>query len=185
VHEQGKLEQNQNLFTLRVRRTSGTIYFLIIGVSFTIFSLILIQAMVSGHPALRFTLSEPCSSLVLAAVGYVGFLASWKELTITVNNLDKRFTANTRNLITRKSKKREAIFSEIQAMYGKVDEITNEVKVTIARDNQETIQFQLDSNSYGPLEKYLKTLLPKIPIITRETRNYEADILPGHINAMY
>jgi hypothetical protein len=185
VHEQGKLEQNQNLFSLRVRRTSGTISFLAIGVCFTIVSFILIQAMVSGHPAWYSAAYEPISSLVIAAVGYFGFLTSWKELSITVNDLDKRFTATTRNLFTRTSNKREATLSEIQAMDSKVDERTNTVKVTIARDNQEAIQFQLDCNSYGPLEKYLKTLLPKLPVITRETRNYEADMLPGHISAVY
>jgi hypothetical protein len=183
VHEQGKLEQNQNLFTLRVRRTSGTISFLAIGVCFTVVSSILIQAMVSGQPAWYHAAYEPISSLAIAAIGYFGLLTSWTETAITVNDLDKRFVATTRNLFTRTSKKREAPLSEIQAMDSKVDEFTNTVKVTIARDNQEAIQFQLDCNSYGPLERYLKTLLPKLPVITRETRNYEAGMFPGHVSA--
>jgi hypothetical protein len=141
--------------------------------------------MVSGQPAWYRAAYEPVSSLAIAAVGYIGFLTSWKETSITVSGLDKRFTATTRNLFTRTSTKSEVTFSEIQAMDSKVDEPTNTVKVTIARDNQEAIQFQLDCNSYGPLEKYLKTLLPKIPVITRETRNYEADMLPGHVSAVY
>jgi len=158
VHEQGFMEQNQNLFTLRVRRNSGMICFLAIGVCFTIVSFVLIQALASGHPVSNPPTSEPVSSIILAIVGYFGFLTGWKEITITVNDLEKRFTATTRNLLTRTSKKREATFSEIQTMRGTVDERTNSVKVTIARDNQEAIQFQLDCNSYGPLEKYLKTL---------------------------
>jgi hypothetical protein len=161
------------------------ICFLAIGVCFTIVSYVLIQAMVSSHPVVVSPAFEPVSSIVLATVGYIGFLTGWKEITITVNNLEKRFTATTRNLLTRTSKKREATFSEIQTMRGTVDEHTNSVKVTIARDNQEAIQFQLDCNSYGPLEKYLKTLLPSIPIITRDNGFFEAGVLPGHVSAVY
>jgi hypothetical protein len=179
------LEQNQNIFTLRVRRASGTIGFLAIGVCFTVISSILVQALVSGNPAVRSAFIEPCSSIVLAAVGYIGLFTSWKEVTITVDDLSKRFTVTMRNLFTRNSKKREATFSEIQTMHGTIDEHTNCVKVTIARDNQEAIQFQLDCFSYGPLEKYLKTLLPKIPIITRETWYHEAGMYPGHLSALY
>lgn len=184
VHEQGILEQNQNLFTLRARIASGTIGFLAIGVCFTVVSSILIQALVSGHPAMQPASCEPFSSLILTTIGYAGFLTSWKELTITVDDLNKRFTTTTRNLITRTSKKNEATFTEIQAMIGTVDEMHNSVKVTIARDNQEAIRFQLDCNSYGPLEKYLKTLLPKVPTITHETRIYQAGMPTGHVNAV-
>jgi len=185
VHEQGSLEQNQNLFTLRVRRNSGTIGFLAIGVCFTVVSSILIQAFVSGNPATRSPYCEPFSSIVLATIGYIGLLTSWKEITITVDDLNKRLTATTRNLFMRTSYKREATFSEIRTMQGTIDERTNSVKVTIARDNLEAIQFQLDCNSYGPLEKYLKTLLPKIPIISRETWYHEAGMFPGSLSALY
>jgi hypothetical protein len=161
------------------------ISFLAIGVCFTIVSFVLIQAMASSHHVGVSPAVEPISSIVLATVGYIGFVTGWKEITITVNNLEKRFTATTRNLLTRTTKKREATFSEIQTMRGTVDEHTNSVKVTIARDNQETIQFQLDCNSYGPLEKYLKTLLPSIPVITRDNGFHEAGMLPGHISAVY
>jgi hypothetical protein len=184
VHEQGILEQNQNLFTLRVRIASGTISFLAIGVCFTVVSSILIQAMVSGHPPTQPASFDPFSSLILATMGYAGFLTSWNEITITVDDLKKRFIATTRNLFTRKSIKREATFSEIQSMIGTVDERNNSVKVMIARDNQEAIRFQLDCNSYGPLEKYLKTLLPRIPTITRETTICQAGMPTGHLNAV-
>jgi hypothetical protein len=127
VHKQGLLEQNQNLFTLRARIASGTIGFLAIGVCFTVISSILIHAMVSGYPTLHPASYEPFSSLILTTIGYAGFLTSWKELTITVDDLNKRFTATTRNLIKRTSNKHEVTFTEIQAMIGTVDEMQKKV----------------------------------------------------------
>jgi hypothetical protein len=167
-----------------VRNTSGSIGFLAIGVCFTIISSIMIHALANGYTLIQYTITEPCSSIVLAIVGYIGFITSWKELTINVNSLDKRFTTTTRNVITCKLTKQEAKFSEIQSMQRQIDEVTRSVKVTISRDNHDNIQFHVKSNFYWPLEKYLKTLLPKIPIISRETSMLDADMSTGHINAV-
>ncbi|NMC05011.1 MAG: hypothetical protein GYA24_07365 [Candidatus Lokiarchaeota archaeon] len=161
------------------------IYFLAIGACFTIVSIILTSAMVSSSPGVNPIASEPISSMILASIGYIGLITGWKETIITVDNLEQCFTTITRNLVTRKSTKHEARFSAIQTMRSNFDERANTVKVTIVQDNHEAINFQLDCNSYGPLEKYLKTLLPKIPIISRETWYHEAGMYPGHVSAVY
>jgi hypothetical protein len=143
------------------------------------------STIVSSTPVTNLITVETSAPVILAAVGYAGFITSWKERVIIVDKVTETITIKKRYMLLRIVVMQQTSLTSVQSMQSTIDTYTNTVKVTIAQKNLHPIQFQLDINSFESLEQYLKTIKPEIEYSTCITKYPETGMLMEYRSWLY